>query len=322
MTNVTEKGGADAQQVNTGSVAINGNEVKPKKRRRGLGEVSGATRMRFDERDIDRATGLFKGHLDSIEITYSTQKEDSQLISFAGMKVPSLVFTFASNDPNASKRKYVTLRISPAESTALSIPNGIEAWKVEQPLSWLKHIMDVFVLKGKPMTEEQEDSLCLPFEDFDDNMEYVQVPAEEVLAGWKSLFDNFLAIMENGGKPVYKTANGGIIPLWLKLLRFVKTKQGWKPTVNGTSAGDFAFPAFCGDGCVELYYNDRPPMIHVNAATESIIMREIAKKPTNIQAPGAAPFNPQVPAAAAPFNAAPASPIQQPIEAGAEDLPF
>lgn len=77
-------------------------------------------------------------------------------------------------------------------------------------VAYLKHILDVYVLKGKPMTEEQEDALTLPFEDFDDNGEYVTVDVNEVINGWRALFDNFATIMNTGreGKPVYVGADG------------------------------------------------------------------------------------------------------------------
>ena len=52
----------------------------------------------------------------------------------------------------------------------------------------MKHIYNVFVLKGRDLTEEEIDVLTLPFEDFDENMQYVPVEAEEVIAGYKTVF--------------------------------------------------------------------------------------------------------------------------------------
>ena len=51
----------------------------PKKRRRGLSESRGTARLKFDERDIDQATHLFKGHLETVELGWATEKEDSFL---------------------------------------------------------------------------------------------------------------------------------------------------------------------------------------------------------------------------------------------------
>lgn len=64
----------------------------------------------------------------------------------------------------------------------------------------MKHIYNVFVLKGRDLTEEEIDALTLPFEDFDENMQYVPVEAEEVIAGYKTVFEimlSYLTIMVN-----------------------------------------------------------------------------------------------------------------------------
>jgi len=73
----------------------------PKKRRRGLSESRGTARLKFDERDIDQATHLFKGHLETVELAWATEKEDSGRASFAGLSgflSFRLVYLSASND--------------------------------------------------------------------------------------------------------------------------------------------------------------------------------------------------------------------------------
>lgn len=276
---------------------VNNVEVVAKKRvRRGLGEVRGTTRLKFTEQDANRSNFLFLGHLDSIELSSSVQKEDSNLVSFAGLEVPSLTFTFASNADEITRRKYVTLRINPAESNAYTIPQQKEAWKVEQPLNWLKHILEVFVLKGKPMNEEMMDALELPYCDFDDDLQYVQVEPEVVLAGWKTLFENFLSYMNNDGKPVYKAANGKLLPIWMKLLRYTKIRGEWKAVLGGNQAGDLGFSNFVGEGCIELYSQNVIPSLHVDVAKESIIHQQVKepKAPTmpNIGVVGVVPVAP------------------------------
>lgn len=306
-----------------------------KKRRRGLGEVRGATRLKFTEYDMNPANRLFVGHLDTVELTWSTQKEDSQLTSFAGLAVPYLVFTFASNAEKANERKYITLRISPAESNSLTIPGGKEEWKVNQPLNWLKHILDVFVLRGKQMPEEMEDMLILPYEDFDEKGEYIQLEAEEVIAGWRTLFENFLSIIENNGKPYYKNEKGGILPIWMKLLRYTKQKDKqtkemvWVPVASGNQAGDFSFTAFVNEGCIELYNPNKAPLLFVDPTKESIKPQEVANKPKTPnmpQIPGAMP-NTGVNMTA--FNAMANNPMPDLNNggnyipnAGTDDLPF
>ena len=171
----TTKMAANAQAAEVENVAadaaVEDNQIgkqptseAPKKRRRGLSESRGTARLKFDERDIDQATHLFKGHLETVELAWATEKEDSGRASFAGLSVPSLVFTFASNAKDAIARKYVPLRFSPVESNALTIPGAADEWKVNQVFDYLKHILNVFVLKGKPMPEEMADALELPYD--------------------------------------------------------------------------------------------------------------------------------------------------------------
>lgn len=306
-----------------------------KKRRRGLGEVRGATRLKFTINDINTSNRLFLGHLDTVELNWSTQKEDSQLTSFAGLAVPYLVFTFASNVDKVNERKYITLRISPAESNALTIPGGKDEWKVNQPLNWLKHILDVFVLRGKQMPEEMEDMLVLPYEDFDENGEYVQVEAEEVIAGWRTLFENFLSILENNGKPYYKNEKGGVLPIWMKLLRYTKQKDKqtkemvWVPVASGNQAGDFSFAAFVNEGCIELFNPNKAPLLFVDPSKESVTAKEVANKPKTPnmpQIPGSMPntgvnmgnFNAMANPGMSDLNAA----DNYIPNAGSDDLPF
>lgn len=273
-----------------------------KKRRRGISnDTRAASRLKFDERrDANRANGLFIGHLDNVEVSWITLGAEVQgLQSFAGLAIPVLTFTFASNDENESVRRYVTHRMMPAESNALTIPGGAEAWKVDSVLGWMKHIMDVFILKGRAMTETEEDALSLSFEDTDDEGNYVPVEAEEVVNGWKVLFENFVKLMNNDGKPVYRTANGGIIPIWMKLLRFTKVKNTWSPVVRGKSTmGDLGFTNFVGEGCIELFKNQAAPLLKVDFSKESIVYRETAK-PAAPAMPGAPMMGGAVPAAPA-----------------------
>lgn len=120
--------------------------------------------------------------------------------SFAGMSIPYITFTFASNHENINERRYVPQRLLPAESNVETIPGGKGAWKVDNIFRFMKHVYNVFVLKGRDLTEEEIDALTLPFEDFDENMQYVPVEAEEVIAGYKTVFEimlSYLTIMVN-----------------------------------------------------------------------------------------------------------------------------
>lgn len=266
-------------------------EVANKKKRRGISNETRATsRLKFDDvRDANKANGLFQGHLESVEVKdIAIGEETTGMPSFNGMTIPKLILTFASNHPAVAERRYVSMQFLPAESNVDTIPNGSKAWQVDRIMAYLKHLLDVYLLKGKPMSEEQEDALTLAFEDFDDNGEYVSVDPTEVINGWRVLFENFANIMNTGkdGKPIYVTADGKIIPIWMKLLRFTKNKGQWKPVEGGNRAGDLAFPGFVGEGVIELFVTNKAPILKVDATKEKIAVMDIAKTPTNPAVPG------------------------------------
>lgn len=266
-------------------------KVANKKKRRGISNETRATsRLKFDDvRDANKANGLFQGHLESVGVKDITIGEETTgMPSFNGMTVPKLILTFASNHPAVAERRYVSMQFLPAESNVDTIPNGSKAWQVDRIMAYLKHLLDVYLLKGKPMSEEQEDALTLAFEDFDDNGEYVSVDPTEVINGWRVLFENFANIMNTGkdGKPIYVTADGKIIPIWMKLLRFTKNKGQWKPVEGGNRAGDLAFPGFVGEGVIELFVTNKAPILKVDATKEKIAVMDIAKTPTNPAVPG------------------------------------
>ena len=138
-------------------------EVQTPKKRRGRGinnDLRDVTRKKFDERtDCNKANGLFIGHLEDVKVDWATLKDDVQgMPSFAGMSIPYLTFTFASNHENINERRYVTQRLLPAESNVETIPGGKGAWKVDNIFRFMKHIYNVFVLKGRDLTEEEIDA--------------------------------------------------------------------------------------------------------------------------------------------------------------------
>lgn len=313
-----------------------GVETPKKHRVRGINnETRAVVRKKFDEkRDAVKANGLFIGHLDNVEVSWATLKEDANIPQFAGLAVPYLTFTFASNEDNVNDRKYTTVRFGAVESNVETIPGGKSEWKVNVVFQFMKHIYEVFVLKGRNMTEAEEDALTLPFEDFEDNGEggyqYVSLDAEVILAGYKTLFENYVKLINNDGKPYYKTANGGILPIWMKLLRFIRAKNEWKSVLSGNQAGELAFPTFIGEGVIELFDANKQPSIKIDIHKESIIFKEEAMKAKTPNVGGAiaggvapgAPINPAF--GGAPSNPAfggefPTSPIPN---ADASDLPF
>lgn len=263
----------------------NGVEIKTTKKRKGRGVNNdiATARKKFNEKtDANPSNGLFLGHLENVEVTWSTLKEDAKLPSFAGLAVPRIVFTFASNHTNPTDKKYNVHSFMPVESTVETIPGGKKAWLVDNIFAFMKHVLDVFYLKGRAMTDEEVDLLTLPFEDFDDNLQFVPLEPEEIINGYKTVFENYVKFINNDGKPFYKDSKGNYLTIWMKLLRFTKQKGEWvaiNNNVNSSTYGDLGFPQFFGDGCIELFKDANTiPSLSVNVGKESIIFKEVQPK--------------------------------------------
>lgn len=294
-----------------------------KKVRRGIAAARGTTRLKFSHEQA-KLNGLFIAHLDSVATSMIQIGEDKTgMPSFNGLEIPKLVFTFASNEAEVAKRHYVTLQFTAVESNANTIPGGKEDWKVNTVFDWLKHILNVYVLKGRELTDEEADALSLPFEDFDEQGEYVPVEPETVIAGWKTIFENFENIVNRGrdGQSYYKTKDGKDIPVWIKLLRYNKTKKGWNPVNNG----DLSFPSFVGEGCIEIYKQNTAPSIRIDSVKESIIPMNVEKA----KAPNMPAMGNNIAGASPMGGGVPVDPMAGmnnlnniAMEAGADDMPF
>lgn len=258
-------------------------EAPVKKVRRGISnETQAVAQPRFHEKDA-APNRLFIAHLHSVSVAWSTNTDGKQ---FTGEKVPRLVFEFASNTADANQMRHVYHSLFPIESNVNTIPNGLEDWKVNQVFRFIKHILDVYYLKGRQLTPNEEEALSLPFCDYDDDGNYVSVDVKEILAGYAQLFNNVAAMM-NGQynladgetpKACYRNENGRFIRVWIKLLRHKKVKGEWK---NVGQNGDLAFDPFVGTGCVELYVQGKEPsIISVDESKESITPKEVKKTPT------------------------------------------
>lgn len=246
--------------------------------RRGVASARGTARLKFSH-ELANRNGLFTGHLDSVTTSMIAIGEDKTgMPSFNGLEIPKIVFTFASNEPEANKRHYVTLQFTAVESNVETIPGGKEDWKVNSVFDWFKHILNVYVLNGRELNEEEAAALELSYTDFDENGEYVPVDANDVIAGWKTVFENFANILNEGnnGASYIKDKSGKDIPLWMKLIRYTKSKKEWKAVNNG----ELAFPAFVGEGCIEKFVPNVLPSIRLNAIKEAIHPMNIEKPKT------------------------------------------
>lgn len=252
-------------------------EVK-KVSHRGLGSARGTARLKFGN-DQAKPNGLFLGHLEEVKYSTITIGEDKTGIpSFNGFEIPKLTLTFASNEEDPNKRHYVSKTFTAVESNVNTIPGGKEEWKVNSVFDWLKHVLNVYYLKGRELTDEEATALSLTFEDFDEQGEYVSVDTEIVINAWKVLFENFENIMNRGkdGKPVYHDKNNKFIPVWLKLLRYVKSRKSWTPINNG----DLSLPQFVGEGCIEIYQQNAIPSIKIDLVKETILIINVEKPKT------------------------------------------
>ena len=270
---------ADKENIASGSA----HPTAKRNRRCVSNETKAVANLKFHEKDASPQNMLFVGHLAEVRVDWSVNAEGKQ---FTGEKVPRITLHFTSEHKNVSEQRHVYYTINCVESNVNTIPGGSEEWKVNNVFNWIKHILDIYYLKGREMTEEEEDALTLPFEDFDEDGNYISVEIKDVIDGYAYIFNNFAAMM-NGqfnlkdgevAKPVYKTGDGKFIPAWLKLLRHKKRKGEW---VNVAQNGELGFDSFIGNGVVELIRKDMPAaVLRVDLAKESITPKETKKAPT------------------------------------------
>lgn len=263
-------------------------EAPVKRNRRGVtNETKAVSQLKFHEKDAVQqgaAAGLFIGHMVEVTMNWAVAKENT---SFAGLKMPYLTFHFASNHTNAVEQRHVYHNLFPIESNIATIPGGTDEWRVNNVFNFIKHILDIYYLKGRQLSDAEEDALSLPFCDYDDNGEYVMVEPQEVLDGYGAMFSNVVAILDGkfnlaeGETPkcCYKDANGKPITVWMKLLRHRKSKKGW---VNVTPNGELGFDGFIGAGCIELFKGQGtlPAVLRLDLSKESITPKDTKKEPT------------------------------------------
>jgi len=255
-------------------------------------ETRAVTRVKFHEKDCNPSTGLFVGHLESVSVEFSNTDRSQ---NFPNMDVPRITFHFESNHSRIAERRYYGHSLFPVESSIETIPNGSKAYRVDYIINTIKHFLDVYYLKGRELSEAEEDALTLDLVDYDEDGNYVPVDPTDVLNAYRKMFENAAAML-NGtfnlkegevAKPCYKTADGKIIPVWMKLLRHVKNNKGqW---INVTTGGDLGFTGNPGSGLIELVNGTNPPaVLRINLAKESITPKNTEAKPI-IGAPTAMP---------------------------------
>lgn len=243
-------------------------ETQVKKPMRGVGNAQGTQRLKFSHEHALK-NGLFIAALEDVKVnTIEIGADKTGMPSFAGLAIPRISFTFRSIDPKETAHKYVNLSFTAVESNADTIPSGKNAWQVNTVFDYFKHILDVYYLRGRELTDEESALLALSYDDTNELGEYQPVEPETVVAAWTTLFENFANLLNAGkdGKCAYKTADGKLIPAWIKLIRYFKNKSGWKAVSNG----NLGFPNFVGEGCIEIFKQDVAPSIRINVINERI----------------------------------------------------
>lgn len=257
-------------------------ELKKQTRRGVSNQTKATSQLKFHEKDAAQ-NGLFIAKLAEVSINWTTPENGI----FAGLKAPNLVFHFTSNHNDASELRHAYNTLFAVESTVDTIPGGKDSWKVDSVFNHIKHILDVFYLKGRDFTSEEEEALALNFVDFDEETnEFIIVEPQDVLNAYGTLFANVVAML-NGTfnlkegetpKPCYKDVNGKPIVVWLKLLRAIKTRKGW---ANVNQNEDLSIPNFVGTGYIEILKpNANPLVIRLDLVKESITPKATSKQPS------------------------------------------
>lgn len=262
-----------------------------KKLRRGISNETRSTSfLKFSEKDATRDM-LFIAHIKEVTVSWAQISTESKgnIGAFAGYAIPRFDVHFVSNHAKEAEQRHVHLTINPVASNVDTIPGGKDEMFLNGAFGWIKHILECYYLKGRQLTPAEEDALTLTYQDYDEdeeNITYVPVEVEEVIAGWRSVFENAVAMLngtwtdgtfEATGKPCYKDANGKNVNAFIKLLRYYRTRnKDWKAVGNN---GDLAFPSFVGEGCIEIMTSPDalPKIIKVNPINESITPKQEAE---------------------------------------------
>ena len=289
-------------------------EIKKRKGRGITNDMVSTSQLKFNEKHASN-NALFIGHLEEVTVKWTTGGENGP---FNGYKIPYLSFHFESNENDVNIRKHVYKHFFPQSSNIDTVPNHKYAWMVDNILKWPKHAFDVYT-NNRNLTDAEQDALRLGFDDYNEETdEWISLDTQEIIDGYAFFFNNVAAIF-NGSfglkegetpKPIYKTADGKFIPVWMKLLRAKKTGNVWR---NVTKSGDLGFDEFLGQGAIEKVNGNNPPIKLVfDVAKESITPKENPKPTIGgfQQIPGAVTAipnmlgTPMVGSEAAAFNAA------------------
>lgn len=285
----------------TAKQGINGvneaaNQPTPKKRRRGISnETRSVSRLKFSHTDITRYK-VFIGNINVMMKWVTIGADTNGSPSFIGKAVPQLVVEFSSLHENVVDKRFNNRTIWARESNVDNIPGGSKYRFIEADFSFMKHLLEVIVLKGRPLTEAEEEALELGYVDFDEEGAYEPVEVDDVIKAWQVLFENFIKIIETsgeGGKSALLDKNGKQKMFYAKMIRYYKDKGEWVPAGYGSDEGNLVFPTFIGEGIFEEAVLDAqkqpvpPKHLKLDETREAVAPMNVSrKKPNMATAPG------------------------------------
>lgn len=236
---------------------------------KGISNETRSTSLKKFKPHPSKHNGLCIGTLTDVTVSEAEIKEDSNMETFRGCKIPRLNFIFESRkDPKGVKTSTYIHSFMAIEHTPVTY--GKETWRWDQLSQTVKHFLDVF-RDYKELTSDEVKLLTVDFEEEDENNIFKEQPAEVVIEAYTKFFNNIVQLFKPDGKGIYKDVNGKEKLVWMKLLLDIKG--------HNINNGDYGFSGFPGEGLIELYQETIPPSISINIAKGENIIPKAAATP-------------------------------------------
>lgn len=230
--------------------------------------------------------GISRAIVAKIEVATADIANDSKMTTFRGKKIPRLVIHFESTmDRPGVKTSYYDHAYLPYEHNPDNVMNKDNSWKFDSMAQTIKHLHEV--LSGRGLTKEEVELMTFPINETE-NGSFVEIPVDDIIAGWTAWFNGICAVFNGGYKveddktapSLLINADSTPIPLFVKLLLYANNKE-----VNN---GDPGLPMFPGEGVFQKILKDVPREIRVKIEKgESIVPKvKTATAAANRSIPG------------------------------------
>lgn len=175
---------------------------------------------------------------------------------WTGHKVPRLSIQIESRlDPDGVKKSYYQESFMPPAWTPDLLPDGKLNFRLGSDESKLGHILEA--IKGsfsdpEKWSDEEMASLTTGLELVGEDKMFINKSPEEVIAAYQKFYTNIVKIIEAGGKPAYRNAEGKPKVYWIKLLYTIKGSP--------VNRGKLGFPNYADTGFIEeiIYVGGQP----------------------------------------------------------------